>query len=416
MKKLLLFLTILVLFGSLSSCRDKCKETRLVVLQIPIYHPFSEIRAGVDVAPAREIQDPGKVFVQGNYLFINEIKQVVNVINKSDPANPKFISFIKIPGNGDIVVRDNILYADSYTDIVAIDIRDPAQAREVGRVHDVFNFGSFNDVQWSVGEEGLFLGEYNKKYETQTVEVDCEDNMPVPVPVRDMIYTSTAFDGRKAVARFGIQDKFLYSILHWGIFGVFDLGNPVKPVSMNRINTGFALFSIVPYGDKLFLGSQNGTVLYDNVDPAMPRRLSNFPPGTPCDQVTIQDDIAYVTSRTGAFCGGNVNKLDVIDISDSKIPKWVKSYRMEDPRATLVDFPALYLCEGESGLKVFDVRDPMEIDKHLLSVKKDIAAYGIVSLGKTILVTGKDYFYQFDTTDPAALREISKIPIKKATP
>lgn len=411
MKKCLLFLTILVLFGCLSSCRDKCKETRLVVRQIPIYHPFSEIRGGVDVAPVREIQDPGKVSVQGNYLFINEIKQGVHVIDNSDPRNPRFISFIKIPGNGDFVVREHILYADSYTDIVAIDIRDPAHAMEVGRVKDVFNFGSFNSVQWSVSTEGLFLGEYNEKYETETFEVDCEDN--TPVPIRDVIYTSTVSDRMKSVTRFAFQDKFLYSILNWGSFGVFDLGIPAKPVSTNRINTESTLFSIVAYRNKLFLGSQSGTVLYDNTDPAMPRRLSNFPQGAPCDQVTIQDDIAYVTSRTGTFCGGFVNKLDVIDISDSKVPKRVKSYPMENPRATLVDFPTLYLCEGENGLKVFDVRDPMEIDKHLLSVKKDIAAYGVVSLGKTILVTGKDYFYQFDTTNPAALREISKIPIKK---
>lgn len=413
MKKHLLFFAILLMFSSLLSCRDKCKETRLVVRQIPIYHSFSEIRGGVDVAPAREIQDPGKVFVQGNYLFINEIKQGVHVIDNSDPANPKFISFIKIPGNGDMVVRDNILYADSYTDIVAIDIRDPAHAMEVGRVKDVFNFGSFNNVQWSVGQEGLFLGEYNEKYETQTVEVDCEDNKPVPVPVRDMIYTSTVSDRMKAVSRFAFEDKFLYSILNWGSFGVFDLGIPAKPVSTNRINTESTLFSIVAYRNKLFLGSQSGTVLYNNTDPAMPKKVSNFPQGTPCDQVTIQDDMAYVTSRSGTFCGGFVNKLDVIDISDSKVPKRVKSYPMENPRATLVDFPTLYLCEGETGLKVFDVRDPMEIDKHLLSVKKDIVAYGVVSLGKTILVTGKDYLYQFDTTNPAALREISKIPIKK---
>ncbi|MDQ6480402.1 hypothetical protein [Dyadobacter sp. LHD-138] len=413
MKKLLLFLTILVLFGSLSSCRDKCKETRLVLRQIPIYHPFSEIRGGVDVAPAREIQDPGKVFVQGNYLFINEIKQGVHVIDNSDPANPRFISFIKIPGNGDIVVRDNILYADSYTDIVAIDIRDPAHAMEVGRVHDVFYSGSFNSVQWSAGQEGLFIGEYNEKYETETFEVDCEDN--TPVPVRDMVYTSTVSEGMKSVTRFAFEDKFLYSIVNWGSFGVFDLGIPAKPVSKNRINTESTLFSIVAYRNKLFLGSQSGTVLYDNTDPAMPKKISNFPQGAPCDQVTIQDDIAYVTTRTSSFCGSIANKLDVIDISDSKVPKRVKSYRMENPRATLVDFPTLYLCEGESGLKVFDVRDPMEIDKHLLSVKKDIVAYGVVSLGKTILVTGKDCFYQFDTTNPAALREISKIPIKKAT-
>lgn len=411
MKKLLLFLTIIVPVSGLWSCRDKCKETRLVVRQIPIYHPFSEIREGVGVTSAREIQDRGKIFVQGNYLFVNEIKQGVHVIDNSDQKNPRFISFIKIPGNGDMVVRDNILYADSYSDIVSIDVRDPVHPIEVGRVKDVFYSGWFNNVQWSVGTDGLFLGEYNEKHETETFEVDCEDN--TPIPIREIVYTSPVSDRMKAVSRFAFKDKFLYGIISWGSLGVFDLETPAKPVSTNRNILESSLFSIVPYRNKLFLGSQNGIVLYDNTDPSAPQKISNFPLGTPCDQVTVDDDIAYVTLRAETFCGGNTNKLDVIDISDNKVPKLIRSYPMESPWATSVDFPHLYLCEGDKGLKVFDVSDKTEINKHLLLVKNDIVAYSVIAIGKTLLVTGKDFLYQFDTTNPRDLREISKIPVKR---
>lgn len=42
--------------------------------------------------------------------------------NPSDPINR---AFVKIPGNIDLAVRGNILYADLGVDLVAIDIANP---------------------------------------------------------------------------------------------------------------------------------------------------------------------------------------------------------------------------------------------------------------------------------------------------
>ena len=50
------------------------------------------------------------------------------------------MGFIEIPGNVDMAIKDDILYADSYIDLVAIDISNVTNPIEVKRVEDVFPY------------------------------------------------------------------------------------------------------------------------------------------------------------------------------------------------------------------------------------------------------------------------------------
>ena len=105
--------------------------------------------------------------------------------------------------------------------------------------------------------------------------------------------------------------------------------------------------------------------------------------------------------------------MDLVDVSDATLPKLIKSYQMENPHGLSVDFPTLYLCEGEFGLKIFDATDKMEIDKNLISQFKDIHAYDVIAMGKTLLMIGKDGFYQYDASDVKNVRLLSKILVQK---
>ncbi|MDH5475025.1 MAG: hypothetical protein OEX22_04980 [Cyclobacteriaceae bacterium] len=90
----------------------------------------------------RNIESPGKIYVYGNFLFVNELSNGVHVINNSDPSNPINMAYIQIPGNVDIAVRDYVLYADNYTDLVAIDISDLNNPKVCDREMDVFRVHS----------------------------------------------------------------------------------------------------------------------------------------------------------------------------------------------------------------------------------------------------------------------------------
>jgi len=105
----------------------------------PIYATESEIE--VKTLSAREIEDPGKIYVINDYLLLVDRLKGVHVFDNKNPEDPQNIGFIQITGSNDVAVRDNILYADQATDLLAIDISNPENVRVASRVKGVFPFG-----------------------------------------------------------------------------------------------------------------------------------------------------------------------------------------------------------------------------------------------------------------------------------
>ncbi|MFT6528764.1 MAG: hypothetical protein ACJAZB_000396 [Psychrosphaera sp.] len=68
------------------------------------------------------VDNAAKIIIYHDYLFVNDRFKGTHVFDNSEPATPKHIAYFRIVGNQDIAIKDNILYLDSYTDIVAIDL------------------------------------------------------------------------------------------------------------------------------------------------------------------------------------------------------------------------------------------------------------------------------------------------------
>lgn len=428
MNRLLPF-AIILLSLAFWSCNDQCKETRVTRQFNQVTRSLMEMRMQVKAENPRSLVRPGKIYVKGNYLFINEIKEGIHVIDNSNPASPKFVSFINIPGNGDIAVRDNILFADSYSDLVSLDIKDPAHAKETGRVSNVFKYGVFDGGTWSLNESGGFISDNEVKLVTEVVTTNCEENVwPGGWWGGFLLNDAASFSSSSkagsagtssaggsngqagSMARFALYQNYLYTVGQNDL-QLFNISNPAKPETKASINLGWGIETIFPYQNKLFIGSTTGMFIYDNTDPADPKRLSVFQHGRACDPVVVHNDIAYVTLRTGTACGGGANQLDLVDVSSPTTPQLIKSYQMENPHGLSIDFPTLYLCEGEHGLKVFDATDKWSIDKNQIAHFKGMDAYDVISLGKTLLMIGKDGLYQYDASNPKDLRQISKISV-----
>src|SRR5574339_1306179 len=117
--------SLALLFVFNSCVKDKC--TQRYSFWEPVYKTKDEARANIRNNPVREVERPGKIYIRGNYIFLNEIDRGIHIIDNSDRSAPKNIAFVDIPGNLDMAVKGNILYADFYTDLVAIDITNPQQ-------------------------------------------------------------------------------------------------------------------------------------------------------------------------------------------------------------------------------------------------------------------------------------------------
>ena len=153
--------------------------------------------------------------------------------------------------------------------------------------------------------------------------------------------------------------------------------------------------------------------IYDNSNPIHPTFLSEFQHSRACDPVFVSGNHAYVTLRSGTWCDGFTNQLDVINIEDLTNPYEVASYPMDNPHGLSIKDDVLYLCEGESGLKVFNIEDVNNIDGNRIDEVKDFNTYDAISIPnkEVLLVVGEDGLYQFDTSEPSNLKELSVISV-----
>ena len=137
MKKITYLFFITALFN-LTGCKDYVDEYITYTINEPLFIPESEFRSAVEVDQPKPIEKQGKIVFYNDYLYISQPYHGIHVIDNRDPSNPKNVAFIDLPGNADMHVRNNMLYADSYVDLVWLDITDPAKPVYKGRKAEVF--------------------------------------------------------------------------------------------------------------------------------------------------------------------------------------------------------------------------------------------------------------------------------------
>jgi len=112
----------------------------------PVYMDYNTLRNSVAVEAPKEIGDVKRVYLYQQYIFLNRKNEGIHVIDNTDPSDPDNIRFIKIPGNTELAIRDNYLYADSYVDLVTLNLSNPQDIQEVARQIDVFPWDEKQNV------------------------------------------------------------------------------------------------------------------------------------------------------------------------------------------------------------------------------------------------------------------------------
>lgn len=428
MKSILRFSFFALLLSALFStgCEDdRCTRTESYIAYEPVYKRIDEMRIPAQFVAAKSLTNPGKIFYYKGYLLVNEMHQGIHVIDNSDPEAPENVGFIEVPGNLDMAVHNDVLYADSYLDLVAIDISTPESPVEVNRSQDVFqSFYSYSD---QLG----YLVEYVPTDVTRTI--DCSDNNwgnPIWFEGDVLMAESGAFDagpnGRLlgsnssisssvvaggSMARFTVADDHLYAI-DGAEIKIFDVAQ-VAPSLKNEITITWGIETLFPMAGSLFIGSNSGMIIYDISNPESPQYLSTFSHATACDPVIVDGTTAYVTLRDGNECQGFVNQLDVVNVSNLTNPTLIRSYPMDNPHGLSVVDETLYLCEGSFGLKTFDVSNKNQIAQNLLDHVTGFFAYDVIVLppGDHVMVVGQNGLYQFDASDRSDLKQLSMISI-----
>lgn len=109
----------------------------------PVYMSYEELRAPLKVETNRSLRATGKIYLYQDYLIISEPNKGIHIYDNTDKASPVHKAFVKVPGNLDIAVRDGYLYADSFVDLVVIDINDIDNIVDVHRVESMFPYDPY---------------------------------------------------------------------------------------------------------------------------------------------------------------------------------------------------------------------------------------------------------------------------------
>lgn len=419
---------MLILASFFAGCKDTFIERRTYQANVPEYMSYDEMRQPVKSSSATEIDVQGKIYIKDNYLYINEKYKGIHVYDNSNPANPLNITTLWIPGNVDFAIVDHYLYADSYVDLVVIDISDLESPREVARIKDIFPYTipelpeeNYSYPISSIDQtKGVITG---WKVQTVTEEIDGYSN---PRYFFDIRLNSFAKDeagfgggGGGAIQTVGVGGSLARFIINNGQFyglnqtdmQVIDINTPESPVVGTKILLQRIAETVFIDGNHLFIGTQTGMLVYDISNPSAPAYVSEYNHFQSCDPVVVQDGFAYVTERAGNRCGNWQNLMEVIDINVITNPQLVQSYVMTEPWGLGIDNNKLFICDGAAGLKIYDATDKLRIDQHLLKTFTEVTAHDVIPMGNVLILLAADGIYQYDYSDLNNITLISKIPI-----
>jgi hypothetical protein len=403
-----------ILTASLSGC-DKEKVTRTYTWYTPVYRALPEVRAEMKSSPARAVKNPGKIYIYQNYIFLNEFDEGIHIFDNTNPASPKNIAFIPIPGTEEMAVRNNVLFADSYSDLVSFDISDPKAVTAIKFTENAFpyrnvfySYNTINGNRPSIPDSIKVTVSWIRHDTTVTYNNNPNivyDFMSLANSSAQPAKSSTGQGG--SMARFTLINDYLYTVSNSDLYS-YNIANPANPKYVNKTAIiNWAIETIYPFKNKLFIGSSQGMYIYDVSSPGNPVQQGQFIHVRSCDPVIADDNRAWVTLRTGSTCGGNVNQLEVVNIEDLANPSLIKQYGMTNPFGLGKEGNILFICDGKDGIKVYDAADANNLK--LLKQIDGVEPFDVIASNNIALVVAKDGLYQFDYSNVNNIRLLSKI-------
>jgi hypothetical protein len=418
MKKVLLFLSIAMLLGA---CKDKTYN--LYNSYEPVYTDFETFRNPAKFESSRDLTQRGNIYFKDDYLFMVEPNEGIHFIDNSNPSNPINSGFLKITGCSGLAIKGDYLYVTALIDLVTIDVSSFSNPYEVARMEDVFPTA---------------LPIMEKNYPTQTIDKTAgvvtnwkvvktkEEANPNPVWSGCFNCEFMAFADNTSsvglnsggstgtagsIAQMTIVNNYLY-VIDNNILKPYEISNPLSPVEGDMVYLSWNVETVFPYEDNLFMGTTTGMMIYSTDNPSSPQHIGAISHARACDPVVVQDNYAYVTVRSGGACGGDINQLDVIDVSNLSNPILKKSFELDNPHGLGIDGNTLFVCDGNKGLKVFDATTPETAGDNLIKRFGNIEATDVIPINGVAMVIGEDGIYQYDYSDPEKLELLSTISIK----
>ncbi|WP_278623202.1 hypothetical protein [Parabacteroides gordonii] len=421
MKKLMsLFCVSLICL--LCGCNDdmKVKETITYTVNKPVLMSADVFRSSVKVTTQpEEITQKGKICFYEGYLYISEPGKGIHIIDNRNPASPASVGFIELIGNADVAIRNNILYADSYIDLVGFDISNPALPVLKSRLENVFP-QSYPPIEEGyidselcnlAATNGNIVVGWTQEEETHTLEYYKNEQVYNDAMTNSSGGSSGGSTGvNGSMSRFGLYKDYLYVVLN-DYMSIFNLAGDEPEKAVENMYIGGSVETIFSYKDCMFMGTPTGMMIYSVADPLKPEYQSMMWHVYGCDPVVVENDIAYVTVHSGNNCGQNFNELIILNVKDVKNPQPIVSYTMTKPKGLGVDNGTLFLCDD--GLKIYNAEDPQTLMANRLAHYSGMEGYDVIPHDNVLMMIADDGIYQYDYSNLKEIKQLSKLAVKK---
>jgi hypothetical protein len=419
-------LTVILITFLLSGCL-KDHITKTYTISRPIYTSVDAVLAGINGNPSQPIASTGKIYVKGSLIFLNDVDKGIHIIDNSDPAHPVQTAFLNIPGNEDIAVKGNTLYADMYGDLLAVDISDLHHVSVTSRIHDVFHSGvvlngTYVDLGGSVLDNGQVITGWIVKDTTMATADPGKPNPFVYNGAPGGIFFSAATPSASgsnsgatgvagSMAKMVVINNYMYAITESHSLGIIDVTNSTIPtVIVATQYAGLDLETIYPFGNELFLGSAEGVYMYNISTPTSPEKTGIFAHGRACDPVISDGNFAYITLHAGTSCGGASNELDVVTLDNMQVSGPATVYQMTSPKGLSKDGNLLFVCDGSAGVKVYDATAAPSLK--LVSTIARPDGYDVIAGDHRLLLVATQGLYQYTYSDGGQASLLSFFPVK----
>ena len=334
-----------------------------------------------------------KIYLIDNTLIRTTPGTGIRFYDISNPASATLKGEISLQENTDVAATGTIMYADRGYDLLVYDISDPTAPQLIDSVMKVFNYLNYSptweDDVW-VGDEDDWGGM------SGCGGAGCSESAPVSAKANDAASGGESGQGG-SLTRFMIVGDYLYCVDRVAL-KVFDISDPKRPRYRNSVDVAWDIETIFHDGEHLFIGGQRGMYIYSLDNNEQPEYISQFTHANSCDPVVVDGDRAYVTLRGGSPCGGFSNQLDIIDISDIRNPKLLKTVEMTEPFGLAARDSKVLVCDGQAGMKTLDVANLDNITQ--CGGISGMTTHDVIWYGNLLILTAEEGFYTYDISDP----------------
>jgi hypothetical protein len=408
------FVSILIL--AFSGC---LKDTQFVTYKLytPIVEKMQTVLQQVKITTATAVKNAGKMVLLGNTIYLVENEKGVHIINNSNPKNPAVTGFIQIPGCVDIAIKGTTMYADCYTDLIAIDLSSNS-ATIANIQHDVFKNKRMSSWQL-IADSGYAITGWNVKDSIVALkESESRSIAWIGGGFMASANVSVAAIGiGGSMARFTIVNNYLYTV-STSTLSSYNISNALQPKKEKQQTIGFDIETIYPFKNNLFIGGQTGMQIFDISTPNTPVFQSNFSHARVCDPVIADDNFAYVTLRSDVNvntnnnalmmrCQGNFNELNVLDITNVRQPKLLKTTAMYNPHGLGKEGNILMICDGDNGVKVYNAANPINLQLlHTIALQ---GTYDVICHNNIAYISTNKGLYLYSYTNSGQIDLLSSI-------